>query len=62
MHDVGEKENRNALLVGKVGKGTYVFTSLTLTSQIEVGVPGALRLLVNLMSAGLPPERAAADR
>jgi hypothetical protein len=40
----------------------YVLTSLTLTSQIEVGVPGALRVLVNLMSAGLSPERTAADR
>jgi hypothetical protein len=62
MHDLGEKDNRNGLLVGRVGKGTFVLTSLTLTSQIEVGVPGALRLLVNLMSAGLSPERTAADR
>ena len=62
IHDVGEKENRNSLLVGNVGKGTYIFTSLTLTSQIEAGVPGALRLLVNLLSAGLSPERTAADR
>jgi hypothetical protein len=59
-HDPGEKPNRNSLLVGKVGKGTYVLTSLTLTSQIESAVPGALRLLVNLMSAGLSTERGAA--
>lgn len=62
LHDPGEKENRNSLLVAKVGKGNYVLTSLTLTSQIDAAVPGALRLLVNLMSAGLSPERATASR
>ena len=55
-HDVGENPNPNTLLVGKVGKGTYIYTTLSLVEQIEVGVPGALRLLVNLASAGLIPD------
>jgi hypothetical protein len=37
----------------------YVFTSLALFRQIPGGVPGGPRLFVNLLSAGLEPERAA---
>jgi hypothetical protein len=56
MHDPGEKENRNAILVATVGKGRFVYTSLNFSQQIASGVPGAMRLLVNLLSAGLPVE------
>ena len=31
-----------------------VYTSLSLTQQISNAVPGAMRLFVNLLSAGLP--------
>jgi hypothetical protein len=55
-HDPDEKPNPNTLLVGKVGKGAFVYTTLSLVEQIDVGVPGALRLLVNLASAGLAPD------
>lgn len=54
-HDPGDDENNNSILINKIGKGTIVYTSLTLEQQIAGGVPGALRLLVNLLSAGLPP-------
>jgi LmbE family N-acetylglucosaminyl deacetylase len=56
MHDPGERENRNAILVATVGKGRFIYTSLNFSQQISNGVPGAMRLLVNLMSAGLPVE------
>jgi hypothetical protein len=59
MHDPGEPENKGALLVAPLGKGTYVFTSLSLFRQIPGGVPGGMRLFVNLLSAGIEPERAA---
>jgi LmbE family N-acetylglucosaminyl deacetylase len=59
MHDPGEKENRNTILTTRVGKGTLIYTTLTLEQQIAGGVPGALRLLVNLLSAGLPGAPAA---
>jgi hypothetical protein len=36
-----------------VAKGVFVYTTLWLVEQIEVRVPAALRLLVNLASAGL---------
>jgi LmbE family N-acetylglucosaminyl deacetylase len=59
MHDPGEPEIKGGLLVTPLGKGMYVFTSLALFRQIPAGVPGGPRLFVNLLSAGLEPERAA---
>jgi hypothetical protein len=56
MHDPGEKENRNAILVATVGKGRVIYTSLNIPQQIASGVPGAMRLFINLMSAGLSVE------
>ena len=53
VHDEGERENRNAILSARVGKGTIIYTTLTLEQQIAGGVPGGLRLFVNLLSAGL---------
>ena len=53
MHDTGEKENRGAVLAARLGKGTFVYTTLTFSRQLAAGVPGAARLLVNLLSAGL---------
>jgi LmbE family N-acetylglucosaminyl deacetylase len=58
IHDPGQLENRNSLIVWHLGKGAFVYTALTLDQQIGGGVPGALRLLVNLMSAGVAPVRA----
>ncbi len=52
MHDPGEEPNRGALLVAPVGKGTYVYVTLSLFRQLPAGVPGAARILVNLLSAG----------
>ena len=59
MHDPGEPENKGALLVAPLGKGTYVYTTLALFRQIPGGVNGGPRLFVNLLSAGLerPPAR-----
>jgi hypothetical protein len=37
----------------------YIYTTLSLTEQIEAGVPGAMRLLVNLLSAGATPAKPA---
>jgi hypothetical protein len=51
-HDPGEKPNSNALLVTRLGKGTYIYSALTFFEQLPGGVPGAARLLVNLISAG----------
>jgi hypothetical protein len=58
MHDPGEPENRNTLLSASIGKGKFIYTTLSLQDQIPLGVPGSLRLLVNLLSAGLSPATA----
>ncbi|MFI5311089.1 MAG: PIG-L family deacetylase [Gemmatimonadales bacterium] len=55
MHDPGEPENKGALLITPLGKGTYVYTTLSLFRQIPGGVPGGVRLFVNALSAGLEP-------
>ncbi len=51
MKDPEETPNRGALLVAPVGRGLYIYTSLSLFRQLPSGVPGAARLLVNLVSA-----------
>lgn len=49
-HDVGEPENSGGLVVANVGKGKYVYCSYSLFRQLPAGVPGAYRLLANLLS------------
>jgi hypothetical protein len=53
MHDPGEPPNRGAVLVAPLGKGTFIYTSLSFFRQLPGGHPGAARLFVNLISAGL---------
>ncbi len=62
MHDPGEPANRGALLMAKYGKGTYVYTTLSLFRQFPAGVPGTARLFVNLLSQGRVTKRPAPAR
>ena len=50
MADPGEEPNRGSLVVARVGEGAYVYTGLSLFRQFPRGVPGAFRLLANLVS------------
>lgn len=50
LHDKDEKPNAGSLLVAEVGKGRFVYTSLSFFRQLPAGVPGAYRLFVNLIS------------
>ncbi len=52
MSDPGEPPLRGGLLVGKLGKGWFAYTGLALFRQLPEGVPGAYRLLANLVSLG----------
>ncbi|HEY3288319.1 MAG TPA: PIG-L family deacetylase [Gemmatimonadaceae bacterium] len=52
MHDPDEPANRGAMLMATYGKGTYVYTTLSLFRQFPAGVPGSARLFVNLLSQG----------
>lgn len=54
MNDPDEPEQRGAILDLPLGRGRYVYTSLSLFRQLPAGVPGSARLLVNLLSAGIP--------
>jgi LmbE family N-acetylglucosaminyl deacetylase len=55
MHDPEEPANRGAIVTAPLGKGMYVFTSLSLFRQLPNAVPGSARLFVNLLSAGVQP-------
>ena len=50
MSDPGQEANRGSLVVARVGEGAYVYTGLALFRQFPHGVPGAFRLLANLVS------------
>jgi LmbE family N-acetylglucosaminyl deacetylase len=50
MNDVGEKESNGSLAIAKYGKGNYAYVGLVLFRQLPAGVPGAYRLLVNLIA------------
>jgi len=51
-NDPGEDELRGSLLVARVGRGAYVYTGLSFFRQIPAGIPGAFRLLANLIGLG----------
>ena len=54
MNDPGEPQNLGGILEASVGRGRYVYVTLALFRQIPAGVPGGVRVLLNLISAGLP--------
>ncbi len=51
-HDPGEESQKGGLLQAQYGKGTYIYTGYAFFRQLPAGVPGAVRLYVNLLSAG----------
>ncbi len=50
MKDTGEKESDGSLVIAKYGKGNFAYVSLVLFRQLPGGVPGAYRLLANLIA------------
>ena len=54
MNDPGESPKKGALLVTNYGKGTYIYTGLSFFRELPAGVPGAYRLLANLLSYHQP--------
>jgi LmbE family N-acetylglucosaminyl deacetylase len=51
-NDPGEKPLNGSLLVGDYGKGHYIYTGLVFFRELPAGVPGAYRLMANLVSLG----------
>jgi LmbE family N-acetylglucosaminyl deacetylase len=50
MNDPGEADQNGALVYARFGKGIYIYTGIAFFRQLPEGVPGAYRLLVNLLS------------
>ncbi len=57
IDDPGQTPLSGGILVTRLGKGTIIYTSLSLDLQLDAAHPGAARLLVNMLSAGLAPAR-----
>lgn len=51
-HDPNEPDQKGGLLYAKYGKGIYIYTGYAFYRQLPAGVSGAIRLFVNLVSAG----------
>ena len=50
MHDSGEEESTGSLLIAKYGKGNFVYSGLVFFRELPAGVPGAYRLMANLIA------------
>ena len=50
MADTGEEPLQGSLLVARVGRGLYLYTGLSFFRELPAGVPGATRLLLNLLA------------
>lgn len=50
MNDPGEQPHDGSLVVAKHGKGYFTYTGLSFFRQLPAGVPGAYRLLANLIA------------
>jgi len=51
-HDPGEAPLKGGLLLAHYGKGIYIYNAYSFFRELPTGVPGAIRLYVNLLSAG----------
>ena len=50
MNDPGEKPDEGSLLIAKYGKGYFTYTGLVFFRELPAGVPGAYRLLANIIA------------
>jgi hypothetical protein len=50
MSDPGEKADNGSLIIAKYGKGYFSYTGLVFFRELPAAVPGAYRLLANLIA------------
>jgi hypothetical protein len=50
MNDPGEQPDDGALAIAKYGKGYFTYTGLVFFRELPAGVPGAYRLLANIIA------------
>ena len=55
MKDPGETEQDGSLIIADYGKGKFVYTGLVFFRELPAGVPGAYRLLANLLAPSKSP-------
>ena len=53
-NDPGEAPLKGGLLVADSGRGHYIYSSMVWYRQLRAGVPGAYRMLANMISYGHP--------
>lgn len=49
-HDSGEEELYGALIIADHGEGAFMYTGISFFRELPAGVPGAFRLLANMIS------------
>jgi len=57
MHDSGEPGQNGSLIIADYGKGSFAYTGLVFFRELPAGVPGAYRLLANLIALNKHPEK-----
>ena len=50
MNDPSEPEQKGSLVVADYGRGKFVYTGLVFFRELPAGVPGAYRLLANIIA------------
>ena len=50
MKDTGEQEQNGSLIIADFGRGKFVYTGLVFFRQLPAGIPGAYRLLANIIA------------
>jgi LmbE family N-acetylglucosaminyl deacetylase len=50
MNDANEPASNGSLIIGKYGKGNFVYTGLVFFRELPAGVPGAYKIMANLIA------------
>lgn len=50
MHDANETQRTGSLIVADFGKGRFIYSALVFFRELPAGVPGAYRLMANLLA------------
>jgi hypothetical protein len=51
-HDAGEPDTAGGLVFTRFGEGVFIYSGISWFRQLPAGVPGAYRLLANMISSG----------
>jgi hypothetical protein len=56
-HDPSQAPQKGGLLYAKYGKGVYIYNAYAFYRELPEGVPGAYRIMANMLSLAKNPER-----